>query len=98
MPRILYYHPLSSYCHKVLLALYENETAFQGRIVDISDPESSADLFAAWPMGQIPLLRDDSRGSIIPETSVIIEYLDRNYPGPLALVPENAELRLPARQ
>ncbi len=49
-------------------------------------------------MGQIPLLRDDSRGSIIPETSVIIEYLDRNYPGPLALVPENAELRLPARQ
>jgi len=56
---------------------------FQGRIIDFSDPESRADLFAAWPMGKIPLLRDDSRGSMIPETSVIIEYLDRNYPGPL---------------
>jgi glutathione S-transferase len=29
MPLKLYYHPLSSYCHKVLIALYENATPFR---------------------------------------------------------------------
>ena len=34
---VLYYHPLASFCHKVLIALYENETPFEARIVDLAD-------------------------------------------------------------
>src|SRR5690606_40941460 len=97
MPLTLYYHPLASYCHKVLLALYENGTAFDGRIVDFSDPASSADLFSAWPIGKIPLLKDDNRGTTIPETSIIIEYLDTHDPGPVELLPKDAEVSLQAR-
>jgi len=44
MSLILYYHPLSSFCHKVLIALYENETSFEKCSVDLSDPEASASL------------------------------------------------------
>lgn len=97
MALTLYYHPLASYCHKVLLALYENETEFHGRIIDFGDPASSAELSSAWPIGKIPLLKDELRDSTIPETSIIIEYLDRHYPGPMELIPKDAELNLQVR-
>ena len=29
MTLTLYQHPLASFCHKVLIALYENETPFE---------------------------------------------------------------------
>jgi glutathione S-transferase len=38
----LYTHPLASFCHKVLIALYENATPFEPVIVDFSDPGSAA--------------------------------------------------------
>lgn len=97
MSLTLYFHPLASYCHKVLLALHENRTPFDGKIVDLTDASASADQFAAWPIGKIPVLRDDNRGSTIPESTIIIEYLDRHYPGPVQLIPTDAELNLQAR-
>jgi glutathione S-transferase len=30
MSLTLHFHPLSSYCHKTLIALYENATSFSG--------------------------------------------------------------------
>ena len=33
MPPVLYAHPFSSYCQKVLIALYENATPFEMRIL-----------------------------------------------------------------
>lgn len=97
MSLILYFHPLASYCHKVLLALYENETAFEGRIVDLADQAASAEFFAVWPLGKMPVLRDSYRDRTVPETSIIIEYLDRHYPGLAPLMPGDPELRLQAR-
>ena len=38
MSLTLHFHPLSSYCHKALIALYENDTPFERRIVDLMDP------------------------------------------------------------
>lgn len=35
----LYSHPLSSYCWKVLIALYENGISFDARTVNLGDPE-----------------------------------------------------------
>ena len=34
-----------------------------------------------WPIGKFPVLRDDAADRTIPESSIIIEYLDRHYPG-----------------
>jgi glutathione S-transferase len=90
-------HPLASFCHKVLIALYENETPFEARSVDLADSESSADLIKSWAVGKIPVLRDTAADRAIPETSIIIEYLDTHYPGPVRLIPENADEALSAR-
>jgi glutathione S-transferase len=93
----LYYHPLASFCHKVLIALYENETAFDGEIVDLADEASSAEMLSFWPVGKIPVLRDERRRETVPETSVIIEYLGQHYPGSVPLLPADPALALQAR-
>jgi glutathione S-transferase len=97
MSLTLYYHPLASFCHKVLIALYENQTTFEGQIVDLADERSAAEMLAFWPVGKIPVLRDSSRDRTVPETSIIIEYLTRYYPGPQALLPEDVDTALDAR-
>jgi glutathione S-transferase len=84
----LYMHPLSSYCHKALIALYENEVAFEPVIVD---PSTIGDFRKLWPLGKFPLLRDERRGETIPETSIIIEYLQLHYPGKLRLLPSDGD-------
>jgi len=37
MSLTVYLHPLASYCQKVLIALYENDTPFTPHIVDLGD-------------------------------------------------------------
>ncbi len=81
MSLTLHYHPLSSFCMKVLIALYENDTPFTPHIVDLMDKRAAANLRKLWPIGKFPVLRDDAKDRTIPETSIIIEYLDRHYPG-----------------
>ena len=88
----LYFHPLSSFCQKALVALYENDTPFEPLIVDLFDAKSSAALKAIWPIGRFPVLRDEANDRTVPESSIIIEYLDQHYPGRTQLVPTDAEL------
>jgi glutathione S-transferase len=97
MALTLYYHPLSSFCHKVLVALYENATPFTAKIVDLADETSRAGLLALWPVGKFPVLRDEGRDQTVPETTIIIEYLDRHYPGKRPLLPTQEGQRLDAR-
>ena len=75
----LYYHPLSSYCHKALIALYEGGISFEPIVVDLSNEESAAALRALWPVAKFPVLRDEARGQTVAEATVIIEYLDSHY-------------------
>jgi glutathione S-transferase len=89
MPLTLYYHPLSSYCHKVLIALYENGTAFTPHLVELHKPESRDAFKAIWPVGKFPVLREEATGRVIPESTTIIEYLDLHHPGPLKLIPDD---------
>lgn len=93
----LYSHPLASFCHKVLIALYENGTPFQAHLVDLGDPGGKAEFLDLWPVGKMPVLRDEARGRTVPETSIIIEYLQQHYPGPRALLPADADARLDVR-
>jgi glutathione S-transferase len=91
----LYMHPLASFCWKALIALYENETAFSPTVVDLGEPKSRAAFLAVWPIGKFPVLRDGAR--VIPESSMIIEYLALHHPGPVQLVPADPDVALQVR-
>jgi glutathione S-transferase len=93
----LYFHPLASFCHKVLIALYEQGVEFDARIVDLANQADSARFFDLWPVGKIPVLRDEHRDRTIPETTIIIEYLDRYYAGQRRLFPDDPAQALDAR-
>lgn len=95
MSLTLYYHPLSSFCWKVLIALYESDVAFTPKLINLGDVDERAALLKLWPVGKFPVLRDEQR--TIPESSIIIEYLDRHYPDPTRFIPKEPELALQTR-
>ena len=97
MPLTLHFHPLSSFCQKVLIALYENGTPFTPQKVDLMDEKESAAFKQLWPVGKFPVLRDEKNGQTIPESTSIIEYLARHYPGPVQLVPKDPDAALTVR-
>lgn len=98
MSLTFYGHPLSSYCQKVLIALYELGADFTYHQIDLS-AQADRDLMAGiTPMGKMPALRDDAAGVVLAETSIIIEWLDRHHPGPVSLLPRDPDAALPARQ
>ena len=71
----LYYHPISSYSQKTLIAFYEKGIEFEPEIVSLMDPDARAAYREIYPLGKIPcLLVEDNH--IIPESSIIIEYID----------------------
>src|SRR6185369_10615847 len=92
MSLTLHFHPLSSFCHKVLIALYENDTPFKPQIVNLMDEGERSALRKLWPVGKFPVLRDEARDWTVSESSIIIEYLDQHYPGRTRLIPEDPEL------
>lgn len=91
----LYAHPFSSYCQKVLAALYENGTAFDFRMLAPGDAEVAAEHEALWPLKRMPVLLDGER--TVVEASIIVEYLDLYHPGPSRMVPEDPRAALDVR-
>jgi glutathione S-transferase len=92
MTLTLHYHPLSSYCWKVLIGLYENATPFTPVLLDLGDPAARAAFLALWPLGKMPVLRDEVRRETVPESSIILDYLDRYYPGRVRFTPGDPDL------
>lgn len=88
----LYLHPLSSFCQKALIAFYENGTPFEPYIVNLGEERSRADFLKIWPVGKFPVLRDEAKDRTIPESTIIIEYLEQHYPGWTKLIPSDADL------
>jgi glutathione S-transferase len=97
MSLTLHYHPLASFCWKVLIALYENDIAFTPNLVDLGNPAERAALLKLWPIGKFPVLEDAARGQIVPESSIIIDYLDRHYPSRTKFIPDDPDLALQTR-
>jgi glutathione S-transferase len=91
----LYAHPFSSYCQKVLIALYENDTPFEFRMLAMNDAEATAELEQLWPFKKFPVLTEGER--VVKEASIIVEYLDVHHPGPLRLLPAEAKAALEVR-
>ncbi len=97
MSLTLYYHPLSSFCHKVLVALYEHDITFAPRVINLADSADRDALRALWPLTKFPVLQDRARGRDVAESSIIIEYLDQHYAGPHKLIDADGEAALAAR-
>jgi glutathione S-transferase len=93
MALTLYAHPFSSYCKKVLVALWENDTPFAYR--NLEEPGAAEERAALWPLGRFPVLVDDGR--TVAESSIIIEHLALHHSGPVALVPREPEEALEVR-
>jgi len=91
MTLTLHFHPLASYCWKVLIALYETEAPFESTIVDLGDARSRAAFLKLWPVGKMPVLADTERQATVPESTIIIEYLATYYPGRSELIPADLD-------
>lgn len=93
---VLHYHPLSSYCMKALIALDELGIEAEKRLLNLGDPAERSAYLALWPLGKMPLLVDGGRP--VPETSIIIEHLQRHHAGPgHGLIPNDADAALEVR-
>jgi glutathione S-transferase len=93
MSLTLYAHPFAAYCWKALIALYENATPFDYRLVE--DAAGWAEVESLWPIKKFPLLRDGD--TIIVESSIIVEYLMRHHRGTTPMIPVNDDAALRVR-
>ncbi|MBD9371100.1 glutathione S-transferase family protein [Rhizobium sp. ARZ01] len=93
MTPILYAHPFSSYCQKALIALYENETPFEYRMLE--DKDVMAEFETLWPIKRFPVLVDN--GKTLLEATIIIEYLALARPGSFKPIPDDPQAAIEVR-
>ncbi len=93
MSLTLYAHPFSSYCQKVLVALWEHAVPFTYR--HLEEPGAAEERAALWTLGRFPVMVEDGR--TIVESSVIIEYLDLHHAGAGRLLPDDRDAALEVR-
>jgi glutathione S-transferase len=93
----LYYFSLSPYSQKALIALAEKGARYEAVHVDLNDPNARAEFAKVSRLGKLPFLVDEARDWKVPESSIIIEYIDRHYPGGTQLIPSDPELSRQAR-
>ncbi|MGH7118794.1 MAG: glutathione S-transferase family protein [Acetobacteraceae bacterium] len=75
--RLLYHLPLSPFSRKVRLVMAEKHLPFDLRLERVW--ERRAEYLALNPAGQVPTLIEEG-GLVIPDSSVICEYLEEAYP------------------
>ena len=95
MSLALYAHPFSSYCQKALIALYENITPFELKMLGPEEPQNFEALKRLWPIGKFPVL--DDGGAVVFEATSIIEHLALHHPGLVRLIPEDPRIALDVR-
>ena len=75
--RVLYHLPVSPYSRKVRLVLAEKRLPFELRLEKTW--ERRPEYLEMNPAGTVPTLVEDN-GMIVPDSTVICEYLDEAYP------------------
>ncbi len=91
-----YYSPASSYCQRVLIALYEKELDFTPVEINLFDSKERHKYLQINPFGKIPSMITDD-GQVFFEASIIIEHLDNYYPHTYRLIPEDKTQALEVR-
>lgn len=92
---VLHQHPFAAFCWKALVALYELELPFESRVIE--GEAGRLQLAAIWPMASIPVLRDETAGVTLPESSVVVEYVNELATPRGTLIPQEREHALQAR-
>jgi glutathione S-transferase len=84
---VLYDAARCPYCARVRIALAEKGIAFETVEIDLSN--RPAWLYEKNPTGRVPVLEEDDRP--LPESAVIMEFLDERYPEPALLPADPAD-------
>lgn len=86
----LYDAPRCPYCARVRIALAEKNVEFEAVEIDLGD--RPAWIYEKNPKGRVPIVEED--GWVLPESAVIMEYLEERYPEPALLTADPAERAL----
>jgi glutathione S-transferase len=76
------------YCARVRIVLAEKGVEFDVVEIDLSD--RPAWLYETNPAGRVPVVEEDG-GRPLPESAVIMEFLEERYPEPALLPPDPAD-------
>jgi glutathione S-transferase len=90
---LLYDAARCPYCARVRIVLAEKALAYETVEIDLAD--RPAWLYDKNPLGKVPVLEEDG-GLLLPESEVIMEYLEERFPEP-ALWPADPAERALAR-
>jgi glutathione S-transferase len=88
----LYNAPRCPYVARVRIVLAEKGIEFEAVEIDLSDRPDW--FYEKNPVGRVPVIEED--GWILPESAVIMEFLEERYPEP-ALLPADPADRAAAR-
>jgi RNA polymerase-associated protein len=86
----LYDAPRCPYCARVRILLAEKQIPYESVEIDLQN--RPAWLYAKNPAGKVPVLEED--GFVLPESRVIMEYLEDRYPEPALMPTSPAERSL----
>jgi len=86
----LYDAPRCPYCARVRIVLAEKGVEFEAVEVDLDD--RPAWIYEKNPKGRVPVVEED--GWTLPESAVIMEYLEERYPEPALLAADPADRAL----
>lgn len=78
------------YCARARIALAEKGLEYEVLEIDLSDRPQW--IYEKNPTGRVPVIEEDAW--ILPESSVILEYLEERYPEPPLLPPDPADRAL----
>ncbi len=78
------------YCARVRIVLGEKSIPWESFEIDLADRPGW--LYEKNPKGKVPVLEED--GFVLPESHVIMEYLEERYPEPALLPADPAERAL----
>jgi glutathione S-transferase len=71
-----YYHPVSSYSQKRRIALHEVGAPYTPVLIALFNPDVAEQYRRLYPLGKVPAARARRRHAGLPESTIIIEYLN----------------------
>jgi glutathione S-transferase len=78
------------YCARARIVLAEKNVEYETIVIDLAN--RPAWLYEKNPLGKVPVLEEDA--FVLPESAVIMEYLDERYPEPPLLPADPGERAL----
>ena len=87
MPLVLYDAARCPYCARVRIVLAEKNLEYEPIEIDLA--ERPAWIYEKNSTGRVPVIEED--GWLLPESAVIMEFLEERYPEPPLLPPDPAD-------